>query len=80
MICCVTDGGLFFPKKETVGFEAEARVLVDWLEKGKHFYRSAEGEEINISGRLIGLLSKVSDAALRLRMEEALKKTVTEKE
>jgi len=30
---------LVFPDKGTGGFEAEARVLVDWLRKGKRFYR-----------------------------------------
>ncbi len=79
MTCCITDGALSFPKKEAGGFEAEARVLIDWLSKGKHFYRNPKGEEINICGRLIELLGKVSTPQLRLQIEEALKKTVTEK-
>ena len=80
MSCCVEGGVLVFPQKDTGAFEAEARVLVDWLGKGKRFYRGEGGEEVNISGRLIWLLSKVYDAGLRLRMEEVLKKAVSEKE
>ena len=80
MSCCVEGGVLVFPQKDTGAFETEARVLVDWLGKGKRFYRGEGGEEVNISGRLIWLLSKVHDAGLRLQMEEVLKKTVSEKE
>ena len=80
MICCVSDGVLVFPKRVTVDFDVEARVLVDWLSKGKRLYRDADGGEVNISGRLVWLLGKVLDANLRLRMEEVLKRAVCEKE
>jgi len=80
MLCCVDCGVLVFPDKGVEGFEAEARVLVDWLDKGKRLYRDASGKEINISGRLVWLLGKVSDGSLRLGMEEALRASVSEKE
>jgi hypothetical protein len=80
MHCCVDFGALVFPDKGVEGFEAEARVLVDWLGKGKRLYRDASGREINISGRLVWLLSKVSDANLRRGMEEALRASVSEKQ
>jgi hypothetical protein len=76
---CVEGGVLVFPARGVEGFEAEARVLVDWLRKGKRFYRGEGGEEVNISGRLVWLLTRVHDAALRGEMEEQLKKSVPEK-
>jgi len=56
---------LAFPERGVEGFEAEARVLVDWLIKGKRFYRGEGGVEVNISGRLVCLLPKVHDSGLR---------------
>ena len=77
MIGCVEAGTLVFPEKATVNFEAEARVFVDWLEKGKRFYRADGGEEVNIQGRLLWLLPKVHDNALKREIEDTLKKSVT---
>jgi hypothetical protein len=74
---CVESEGLVFPEKWTVDFEAEARVLVDWLRKGKRFYRDDGGEEVNISGRLVWLLLRVRDVKLRGEMEEELKRSVS---
>jgi hypothetical protein len=80
MSCCVEGGGLVFPDRGTEGFEAEARVLVDWLGKGRRFYRGEGGVEVNISGRLVWLLPKVRDAKLRGELEETLKGSVSEQE
>jgi len=73
---CIEEGTLVFPEKRTEGLEVEAKVLSDWLMKGKRFYRKENGEEINISGRLLWLLSRVRGAELRGQIEEALKKSV----
>jgi hypothetical protein len=75
---CVESGGLVFPEWGVEGFEVEARVLVDWLRKGKHFYRGDGGVEVNISGRLVWLLPKVHDSKLREAMEKALKGSVSD--
>ena len=77
---CVAAEGLVFAEAGVAGFEAEARVLVDWLCKGKYFYRSTEGGEVNVQGRLLMLLPKVQDAALRGEIEEALKKSVSKQQ
>src|SRR3989304_7522621 len=50
MNCCVEAGVLVFPERGVEGFEAEARVLVDWLRKGKRFYRGGDGEEGSVAG------------------------------
>jgi hypothetical protein len=79
MRICVEREALVFPEKANVeGFEAEARVLVDWLGKGKRFYRGGNGEEVNIPGRLVWLLTRVRGAELRSAIEEQLKKSVIE--
>ena len=77
---CVAAEGLVFAEADLAGFEAEARVLADWLCKGKCFYRSTEGEEVNVQGRLLWLLPKVHDSALKKSIEDALKKAVTKQE
>jgi hypothetical protein len=75
---CLEVGALIFPDKASVtkNSEAEARILVDWLAKGRHFYRTADNQELNVAGRLLELLPKVHEAALRLRVEEVLKQSV----
>jgi hypothetical protein len=78
MSCCVEGGALVFPERGVEGFESEARVLVDWLRKGKRFYRGEGGAEVNIAGRLVWLLTRVHDVTLRGEMEEQLKKSVAE--
>ena len=50
MKACVERKLLVFPEMSVEGFEAEARVLVDWLSKGKRFYRSESGTDVNIAG------------------------------
>ena len=78
MNSCLEDGDLVFPEHNVNGFEAEARVLVDWLGKGKRVYRGEGGAEENISGRLVRLMTKVRDSELRKAMEEVLKGSVSE--
>ena len=80
MSCCVERGVLVFPDVGTDGFEAEARVLVDWLGKGRRFYRGEGGVEVNIGGRLVWLLPKVHDGSLRAGMEKVLKGSVSGQE
>lgn len=43
MSSCVEGRLLVFPGRNVEGFEVEARVLVDWLRKGKRFYRGEGG-------------------------------------
>jgi hypothetical protein len=71
---------LVFPDKGILDFEVEARVFVDWLGKGKRFFRAEGGEEVNIQGRLLWLLPKVQDAALKVMIEDVLKKSVLKQE
>jgi hypothetical protein len=75
---CVECGFLVFPDERLGDFEVEARVLADWLGKGKRFYRLEDGVEVNVQGRLFGLLSKVRDAGLKAQMEKVLKNSVSE--
>lgn len=77
MSVCVEREFLVFPEINTEGFEAEARVLVDWLHKGKRFYRTENGSEVNIAGRLVELLIKVHNPHLRVEMENTLKSSVS---
>jgi len=78
MSVCVERGVLVFPEVNVEGFEAEARVLVDWLRKGKRFYRGEGEEEVNIAGRLVWLLAKVRNVELRSSVEDVLKRSVPE--
>jgi hypothetical protein len=75
---CLEGGVLVFPERGVEGSEVEARVLVDWLHKGKRFYRGEGGLEVNITGRLVWLLPKVRDSELRGTMEKVLKDSVSE--
>jgi hypothetical protein len=77
---CVEADGLVFVERWVLDFEVEARVLADWLGKGKRFFRDQDGKEVNIQGRMLWLLPKVHDATLKKEMEEALKRSVSEKE
>lgn len=78
MAGCVESGCLVFAERGVGGFEAEARVLVDWLRKDKRSYRGEGGEEVNVAGRLVWLLTKVHDDTLRGEMEAVLKRSVSE--
>lgn len=76
MCGCVGADRLLYAEGGVADFEVEARVLVDWLVKGKRFYRGEDGCEVNIQGRLFSLLSKVQDGALKGDLERALKGSV----
>lgn len=76
---CIDANELVFPDQTAGSFEVEARILVDWLGKGKLFYRSEDGEEVNIQGRLLRLLPKINDATLKRLTEDVLKTSVTPK-
>jgi hypothetical protein len=80
MNSCIDVGKPVFPDRENLDVANEARVLVDWLEKGKRFFRDEKGEEVNIQGRLLCLLPKASDTALKGRIEVVLKKSVSNQE
>ncbi len=76
MQICVDGGVLVFPERDVTGFEAEAHVLLDWLGKGKRFYRGEGNEEINVAGRLVSILTKVRNSELRSSMEDFLKRSI----
>ena len=77
---CVELDMLVFPDQKIWDLESEARVLADWLDKGKYFYRSDNGEEVNVQGRLLWLLPKIHDRVLQKEIEDALTKSVTTKQ
>jgi len=58
------------PEKQALNFEAEARVLVDWLGKDKRFCRRDDSAEVNVQGRLFELIPKVTDSKLLAQMQE----------
>lgn len=75
MRSCVECGYVIVP--ESVGaedFEAEARIMLAWLRKEQYNYRIKGEEELSVKGRLLQLLYKVDDAALKKEIEEELKK------
>lgn len=76
MLGCVGAGRVLYVDAGVADFELEARVLVDWLVKGKRFYRGEDGCEVNIQARLFSLISKVQDNALKSDLEKALKGSV----
>ena len=73
---CIASDELIFPDPKLLDHKAEARVLINWLKKGKYLYRKENGEENNVQGRLFWLLIKVPDAALKREIEAVLKKSV----
>ncbi len=79
MTLCVESGMLVFPERGVEGIESEARVLADWLAKGKRFYYGERNEELSVDGRLLWLLPKVRDAALRDTVESVLKGAISDK-
>jgi hypothetical protein len=67
--------GLVFPSAvKTEAVEAEARVMLAWLEKDKYWVSLDREQEISTRGRLLQLLPKVENAQLRAEIEETLKK------
>ena len=76
MEVCLGQGAVVFPDYKLEGLEAEARVMLDWVRKGKRFYRYVGKEEVNVVGRLVFLLTRVRDVGLREDIEAELKKAV----
>jgi hypothetical protein len=79
MACCIEADKLVYGERAVAAVEAEARVLVDWLGKGKMFYRGPQGEELNVAGRLFWLLPRVGPV-LAVEVEAALKRSVQGKD
>ena len=79
MYGCVANGILTYPSLRAQDYEAEAEVLVDWLRKGKRFYRTEKGEEASITGRLIWLLPTLQDSKLKELAIVQLQRAVAEK-
>jgi len=80
MSCCVENGVLAFPgAPKTEDSEVEARIMLDWLKKGRLWYVKDSEEELSISGRLLTLLPQLHDANLKKEIEEELKKSVKRK-
>jgi hypothetical protein len=75
MSSCVEEGVLSFPRSVAAGdVEAEARVMLVWLKKDQHWYSPESGEEeFSVEGRLLQLLPRVRDQALKEKIEESLK-------
>ncbi len=80
MSVCLEADDLVFPDQRLIDIEVEARVLSDWLEKGKRLYREKNGEEVNIQGQLLCLLPKLQDVTLKRAVEDILKKSVTKQQ
>jgi hypothetical protein len=59
-------------KARAEGFEAYARVLLDWYTHGKLWIDSLDGEEVSVETLLLDALKTVVDADLRRQIEEAL--------
>jgi hypothetical protein len=76
MKACVEIGAPTFPepashKREV---ETEARVLLAWLCKGEFWYHLGnEEDEYSVEGRLLQLLPRIEDDALRNEIENRLK-------
>lgn len=73
---CIEAGRIVIPDPTIMDIEAEACVLREWLDRGKIFYRSTEGEERYVAGRLLYLLPYLKNEALKRLVEESLKNSV----
>jgi hypothetical protein len=58
-------------KSRTEGFDAYARVLLDWYTHGKFWFQVGE-EDVSVEALLLDALKMVADSGLRGRIEEAL--------
>ena len=74
MAGCVEAGRLVLPEK--TDYNVEARIMVDWLSKDQFFYRGESGDELSVQARLLWLLPKISDPAIKQQVEETMKKAV----
>ena len=59
-------------KTRAEGFEAYARVLLEWYQNGKYFFPVSGNQRLSVEGLLLNALKDVSDPGLRGRIEEAL--------
>ena len=59
-------------KARAEGFEAYARVLLDWYTHEKFWFQVGEDEEASVEALLLDSLKVVADSELRRRIEEAL--------
>lgn len=75
MNVCVENGVLSFPAQAAAedDLEAEAKIMLAWLSKGRHWYRFGSNEEFSVQGRLLQLLPQIRDQALKKQIEENLK-------
>lgn len=77
MKACVDAGAVTFPessaRKREV--EAEARVLLTWLRRKQQWYHlNNEEDPYSVTGRLLQLLPRIDDEALRNEIENELKR------
>jgi hypothetical protein len=61
-----------FAKTRAEGFEAYARVLLGWYQRGKYFFPVSGSERVSVEGLLLNALKDVREPDLRGRIEEAL--------
>ena len=76
MSLCIENGALSFPVQANAkgDFEAEAKIMLAWLEKKRYWYSLAsEEKEFSVQGRLLQLLPLIQDQALKKQIEESLK-------
>ncbi len=59
-------------KARAEGFEAYARVLLDWYTHEKYFFNAMGEDYAPVEGLLLEALKAVTDLELRRRIEEAL--------
>lgn len=77
MRACVEVGAVRFPEPAARKGEAETegRVLLAWLRQGEFWYHLGnEDDEYSVLGRLLQLLPRIEDDALRNEIENELKK------
>jgi hypothetical protein len=59
-------------KSRVDGFEAYARVLLDWFVHGKFWFSTSGEEDVSVEGMLLDALKVVADPDLRQKIENAL--------
>ena len=68
---------LAFPSVKEEAAQAEARVMLSWLNDGEYWVNLGDKAETSTRGRLLQLLPKVENPKLRQEIEERLKKEIT---
>jgi hypothetical protein len=59
-------------KARAEGFDAYARVLLDWYTHGKYWFSVGDDDDVSVEALLLDSLKVVTDAELRRRIEKAL--------